>query len=419
MGISAWDARTAADVTGAENAGLERAALIGNFTPRVCGIATFTRDLLRGLTAADPRVAWDVVAMNDREPGFYTFGPDVNHVVQQERAADYLAVAKGINRSGAGAVFVQHEFGIFGGTAGEHLLLMLRALRAPIIVTLHTVLAAPNADQRRVLNAIVDLAHAGIVMADTGARLLQTVYDAPASKLVVIPHGAPSRPPAATGAFKQRFGLDSRPTLMTFGLLSPNKGIETVIRAMPKILYSAPDALYVVAGATHPNLVRERGEAYRESLVQLAANLDVARAVRFIDKYMADDELIDLLQATDVYVTPYLTQAQITSGTLSYAIALGRPIVSTPYWHAAEALANGVGVLCPFGDSDAFGDEIGSLLTDDARRMRLAERARKAGVTSRWPSVGAAYLRAAGVDADSEALFPGSGRSHLAAGALG
>ena len=385
------------ELPAAGQTGKRRAVLIGNFTPRVCGIATFTRDLLGGLSGANDAVQWDVVAMNDREPGFYAFGPEVRYVIQQETAADYLRTADAINRSNAEAVFVQHEFGIFGGPAGEHVLLLLRRIRAPVIVTLHTVLASPNDDQRRVLEEIIGLSAAVVVMAATGARLLAEVYNAPSDRIRVIPHGAPTRPRLPTASFKKRLGLERRQTLLTFGLLSPNKGIETIIRAMPEILRRAPDALYLVAGATHPNLVRERGEEYREGLMRLAAELGVEQSIQFIDKYLSDEELVDLLQASDVYVTPYLTEAQITSGTLSYAIALGRPIVSTPYWHASEALADGVGVLCPFGDTSCFARTIGDLLVDDARRADLAQRAWRYGLSSRWPNVGAAYLRLAGL----------------------
>lgn len=396
---------------------IRKAIMIGNYTPRVCGIATFTRDLLAGLVSADSNIAWGLVAMNDREPSSYNFGPEVTDVIQQDCEADYLRVADAINSDSVDVVFVQHEFGIFGGPAGAFLLSLLRRVRAPIVVTLHTVLSSPNEDQRRVMTEIIDLGKSVVVMAHTGADMLKRIYGAPAEKVCVIPHGAPSRPSMPSELFKARFGLSGRQTLMTFGLLSPNKGIETIIKALPRILQSAPDATYVIAGATHPNLVRQCGEAYREGLEKLASGLGVSGAVRFINRFMTDTELVDLLQATDVYVTPYLTEAQITSGTLSYAIALGRPTVSTPYWHAVEALACGAGVICPFGDVEAFGREIAGLLTDNKRRERMGSIALKAGRASKWWNVGAAYLRTASNALQAKAQRHGA-RSEMAVNLL-
>jgi glycosyltransferase involved in cell wall biosynthesis len=384
------------------------AAMIGNFPPRVCGISTFTCDLLGGLSKASSGTRWTIAAMNDRDSGAYDFPDAVTHVIAQDSPDAYLKAADFINRSGAEVAFVQHEFGIFGGPAGAHLLRLLRRLKMPVIVTLHTVLERPDPEQRRVMDEILRNAAAVIVMAEKGATLLDTVYQAPSERVHVIPHGAPSCPLRPTEPFKARLGFGGRKTIMTFGLLSPNKGLETIIAGLPHIVERHPDVLYLIVGATHPNLVAREGEAYRQSLVELAGKLNVSGNVRFINRFVGDDELIDLLQASDVYATPYLTETQITSGTLSYAIALGRPIVSTPYWHAAEALGGGVGVLCGFGDSACFAREISSLLGDDARRGDLAERAWRAGIPSRWSNVGKAYMAIAGavVSARAEAGGP-------------
>jgi glycosyltransferase involved in cell wall biosynthesis len=371
-----------------------RAALIGNFPPRVCGIATFTRDLLAGLSQASPGTDWVVVAMSDRaEP--YAFPELVQHVIAHCDPDQHIQAADFINRSGAEIAFVQHEFGIFGGPAGDYLLLLLRRLRMPVVVTLHTVLERPDPDQRRVTDEILRNAAGVIVMAQKGADLLKSVNDADLDRVHVIPHGAPARPFLPSKPFKRQLGIQGRKTIATFGLLSPNKGLETVIEALPHIAERHPDVLYLVAGATHPHLLALEGERYREHLVALVDRLGVSRNVHFINRYAADDELIEILQATDIYVTPYLTEAQITSGTLSYAIALGRPIVSTPYWHAAEALANNLGVLCGFHDSACFAREIADLLTDDLRRGALARRTWQAGIRSRWSNVGAAYMEIA------------------------
>jgi glycosyltransferase involved in cell wall biosynthesis len=381
-----------------------RAAMIGNFPPRVCGIATFTRDLLEGLTQASPETKWTVVAMSDRPEG-YAFPDVVQHAIAQSDADQFVRAADAINRSGAEIAFVQHEFGIFGGPAGAHLLPLLRRLRMPVVVTLHTVLEHPDRDQRRVTDEILRNAAAVIVMARKGAELLERVYGAEPEKIHVIPHGAPARPLLPAASFKTKLGLADRKTITTFGLLSPNKGLETVIEGLPQIAERHPNVLYLIAGATHPNLLAREGERYREHLICLAERLGVTRNVQFINRYLDDDDLIELLQATDIYVTPYLTETQITSGTLSYAIALGRPIVSSPYWHAAEALGDGIGVLCDFLDSSCFARAIADLLSDDARREAMARRTWQAGVASRWSNVGKTYMSiaAATVAARAEA----------------
>ncbi len=365
---------------------LKRAAMIGNFPPRKCGIATFTRDSFESLRAAAPGASWSLVAMEDPSGG-HAYQRPVTHVIPQDDIAAYERVADDLNRSGVEVVFVQHEFGIFGGDSGAHLLVLLRRLHMPVVTTLHTVLEKPSPQQKLVLDAIIRHSASVIVMTEMGADILKRVHGAGPRKVHVIPHGAPERPFSSPEPFKAPLGLSGSKVLMTFGLLSPNKGLETIVRALPAILERHPDTVYLIAGATHPHLLARDGEAYREGLVELARSLGVAENLRFVNRYLGDEELVDLLQAADLYVTPYLTEAQITSGTLAYAIAVGKPVISTPYWHAKEALADGVGVICPFNDTRAFTREIIGLLSDDTRREAMARRAYRAGEPSRWRRV--------------------------------
>ncbi len=369
---------------------IKRIALIGNSPPRLCGIATFTRDVHTALRAAFPEIAVDLYAMTD-PGGSYAYAPEIIPIAQED-ITDYRMAAQRINESGADVVLVQHEYGIFGGSAGALLLKLLDRVDASVVVTLHTVLEQPNADQRAVIEALARRASKLIVMAEKGRELLVRVHGIAWNQIAVIPHGVPDRPFVDPESVRDRFGFEGRRVLLTFGLLSPNKGIETMIRALPAIVAAHPESLYVVLGATHPHLVAREGEAYRESLMALAAELGVSQSLRFIDGFLDQDALLDYLQAADIYVTPYLNETQITSGTLSYAVALGKPVVSTPYWHAAELLAGGVGVLVPFGDSRCFAEEIITLLDEPARLAEMANRAYGAGRQMLWSALAQAYV---------------------------
>ncbi len=370
---------------------VKRVALIGNYPPRLCGIATFTYDVHVAIATAFPGIDVDVYAMQD--PGSsHAYPSAVVCSIAQDDMAEYRAAAHRINASGADVVIVQHEYGIFGGDSGAHLLRLLDRVSAPVIVTLHTVLESPNAGQRAVLDALARRAAKLIVMAEKGREILERVNGVAPEKIAVVPHGVPDRPLIDTAEIKPRFGFEGRDVLLTFGLLSPNKGIETVITALPQIVAAHPEALYVVLGATHPHLVAREGEAYRERLRTLAEDMGVADNVRFIDGFLEQDLLLDYLAAADIYVTPYLNEAQITSGTLSYAVALGKPVVSTPYWHATELLADDVGIIAPFGDSGAFVDAINSLLDDRSRMERMRDRAYALGREMIWPRLAAAYI---------------------------
>ncbi|NYT41201.1 glycosyltransferase [Sphingomonas sp. R-74633] len=363
---------------------VQHIALIGNFLPRKCGLATYTTDTYAALKQRYPDLRVDVYAMDDHV-GRYDYPAAVTRAIPEQDHAAYLDTAREIEASGAQALWIQHEYGIYGGPAGEYLIALLDRITIPVIATLHTVLENPNADQRRVMEALLRRASRVIVMAEKGREMLKRVHGADDKKIVMIPHGVPDRAFADPEGYKPLFGWQGREVILTFGLLAPSKGIETMIEAMPAIAAERPDALYVILGATHPNLVASEGEAYRERLKALTEKLGVPNNVAFVDGFVEQDELLDYLQAADVYATPYPNPAQITSGTLSYAVAVGKPVVSTPYIHASEILADDHGVLVPFNDSAAFAREISRLLGDKDARTALAERAYARGRTMLWP----------------------------------
>ncbi|MDE0879668.1 MAG: glycosyltransferase family 4 protein, partial [Sphingomonas bacterium] len=370
---------------------IEHVALIGNFLPRQCGLATFTTDVFKAMRDRFPEIQVDVYAMDDH-PGRYDYPPEVTGSIPQDNLSAYVDTARLIDESGAQAIWVQHEYGIYGGAAGDHILTLLDRTTLPVIVTLHTVLEKPSADERRVLEGLLRRASKIVVMAERGREILARVYGASGRQIVMIPHGVPDRPFVDPDTMKERFGWAGRDVVLTFGLLAPGKGIETIIEALPAVTATRPETLYVVLGATHPNLVAHEGEKYRDALKALAAEKGVAANVEFIDAFVEHDELIEYLEAADVYATPYLNPAQITSGTLSYAVGVGKPVVSTPYVHATEILADGHGVLVPFRDDAAFAREIGALLANTRDRKRLAERAYARGRTMIWPRLAEAML---------------------------
>lgn len=366
-------------------------ALIGGFTPRRCGIATFTADIHASLTVASPGLAFDVYALTPAED-HTQFDPAVCATIIEGEPASYLAAAKRINASGADVVWLQHEFGLFGGPAGDMILELVERIAAPLLVTLHTVVPDPDPAQARVMRRLVALASRLIVMSERSRFLLRTVYGADVDQIVLIPHGVPDRPFGRSAQFKDKLGFAGRRILLTFGLLSQGKGIETVIRALPAILADHPDLLYCVVGATHPNLLAHEGEAYREGLKALASSLAVEAHIHWVDAFVETGELLDMLEAADIYITPYPGAAQSTSGTLSYAVALGKAVVSTPYVHALELLGDDHGVLVPFGDSAAIAREIGTLLDDPGRLAALQQRAYGRGRAMIWPAFAARCL---------------------------
>ena len=375
----------------ADEDSIKHLALIGNYLPRMCGLATFTTDVHTAMLDRFPDIRVDVYAMDDH-PGRYAYPPAVIASIPQDSLAAYVDTARLIQTSGAQAIWVQHEYGIYGGAAGDYLLTLLDRTTLPVIVTLHTVLDKPNADERRVMEALLRRAARVVVMAERGRDILRRVYGASPRQVVMIPHGVPDRAMVEAATLKPRFGWAGREVVLTFGLLAPNKGIETMIEALPALTERHPNLLYVILGSTHPNLVAREGEAYRDRLKALAVNLGVATNVQFIDDFIEHDELIDYLQAADIYATPYSNPAQITSGTLSYAVGVGKAVVSTPYVHASEILADGHGVLVDFGDVAAFAREIDRLLASDTDRERLMNRAYARGRTMIWPRLAEAML---------------------------
>ena len=370
---------------------LRRIAFIGNSLPRRCGIATFTTDLQQAISTSQPELEASIVAMTDHGQA-YDYPAAVVLQIKDDNIDEYVRAADFLNTGRFDAVCLQHEFGIFGGEAGAHILVLLSRLTMPVVTTLHTVLAEPTAAQRAVMQRIVEASSKVVVMAKKARELLHTVYQVPDDKIEVIPHGIPDVAFVAPDAAKARLGFAGRSVILTFGLLSPNKGIEVMIDAMPSILKRRADAVYVVLGATHPNLVRDQGEAYRESLMSRVRELGVEDHVVFLDHFVDQTTLLEFISMCDVYVTPYLNEAQMTSGTLAYSFGLGKPVVSTPYWHACELLADGRGVLIPFGDAAATGQEIAELLTDTPRRHAMCKRAYAVSRSMTWQRIAERYL---------------------------
>jgi len=372
---------------------LSRIAFIGNSLPRHCGIATFTTDLQQAIATSGADLETCIVAMNDNGNA-YDYPSAVRHQVRDNRIEDYVGAADFLNAGRFDAVSLQHEFGIFGGEAGSHIMALLSRLSMPVITTLHTVLAEPAPAYRDVLDRVVDASSRIVVMAEKGRKLLRTVYRVPAEKIEVIPHGIPDFAFVEPDQAKARFGFSGRPVILTFGLLSPTKGIEVMIDAMPAILKSSPDAVYIVLGATHPHLVRDQGEVYRESLMARVHELGIENNVVFLDRFVDQPTLLAYISMCDVYVTPYLNEAQMTSGTLAYSFGLGKAVVSTPYWHAQELLADGRGILVPFGDAAATGTQIAALLTGNGRLQAMRERAYASSRAMTWERNAVRHLAA-------------------------
>jgi glycosyltransferase involved in cell wall biosynthesis len=359
-----------------------RLALIGCFRPRQCGIATFTADTYDHLRAAAPALEIDVYAMRGRagEGG----DPDVRLAIDEGDAASYRAAAEAINASDADAVWLQHEFGIFGGPAGALVLDLVDRIAAPLIVTFHTILAEPSADQRRIVERLVARAAKLVVMSEFGRETLAAVYGAEAGQVVVIEHGTPDRPFAERSPLRDTLAIGDRPILSTFGLIGPGKGLEAAIRALPQIASQYPDMLYRIVGATHPNLVAAEGEAYRESLEALAAELGVDGNIAWDNRFLDSAELLDQIELCDIYLAPYPNLQQITSGTLAYAVALGRAVVSTPFVHARALLADDVGIILPGCDSDAIAEAVLPLLAAPEERRAQQQRAYRRGRRTAW-----------------------------------
>lgn len=372
---------------------LSTIAFVGTYVPRRCGIATYTRDLRCAVAGHLPSARCLVVAMDDAGRS-YDYPDEVRFHCDDGERQSLRRAAELFDLANVDVVSLQHEYGIFGGEAGENVLELLRHTRPPVHTTLHTVLADPTPAQRRVIDEVLHLSARLAVMTERGRLLLREIYGIADDRIDVIPHGIPDTAFVDPESAKPRFGLQGRKVLLTFGLLSPSKGIEHVIAALPEIIRHHPDVIYVVVGATHPHLLRAQGEQYREQLAALTGTLGVGGHVEFHDRYVDMPDLLAFLGAADIYVTPYLNQDQITSGTLAYAFGCGKAVVSTPYWHATELLADGRGVIVPFADSGAIAEEVSRLLADDAVRTRLRRTAYEAGREMIWSRVAARYTEA-------------------------
>jgi len=370
--------------------GIRRLAILGNHIPRQCGIATFTTDLSDSIAAQFSKLDCVVVAMNDGGQS-YLYPPRVGFEIEESDIGSYHGAADFLNSKKIDVVSVQHEYGIFGGKAGNYLLTLLRKLRMPIVTTVHTILGKPDSMQRRAMNEIARLSSRLVVMSAHGAALLHNVHGVPEDKIDIIPHGIPSVP--FTGRSKKELGkIEGKSVILTFGLLSPDKGIEHVIDALPAILARYPDTVYVVLGATHPHIKERYGESYRESLERRAQGLGVEPSMTFHNRFVSRGELVKFLSAADIYVTPYLNPEQSTSGTLAYAVGSGKAVISTPYLYARELLADGRGILVPWRDSQTIARAVVDLLSDDAKRLALCARAAAHGRDMVWPAVARRYL---------------------------
>jgi len=359
--------------------------------PRQCGIATFTTDICEAVAAQYPHCECIVGAVNDRPEG-YDYSTRIRFEIDEKEIDSYRRAADFLNINNVEVVSVQHEFGIYGGPAGSHLLALLRDVHMPVLTTLHTVLREPNESQRFVMEQLNALSNRFIVMAERGRELLKEVYGVSPEKIDLIPHGVPDVQFIDPTFHKDQFGVEGKTMLLTFGLLSPNKGIEYVIEALPAILKEHPNVVYIVLGATHPNLLLREGESYRLKLERLAEDRSVTGNVIFYNRFVTLGELTDFIGAADIYVTPYLNEAQITSGTLAYAFGAGKAVISTPYLYAQELLAEERGVLVPFRDSNAITEGATRLLSNPALMAGMRKRAWKLGREMIWPVVADRYM---------------------------
>jgi glycosyltransferase involved in cell wall biosynthesis len=370
---------------------LGQIAILGNYLPRQCGIATFTTDLCQAIDDQFPDTSCFALAVNDTNNG-YNYPPTVRFELAEQDLTDYRRAADFLNVNNVDLVCVQHEYGIFGGRAGSHILALLRELRMPVVTTLHTILREPNPQQRQILKEIAHLSDRLIVMSQRGSEFLQDIYQVSTDKIDIIPHGIPDVPFVDPNFYKDQFGVEGKQVLLTFGLLSPNKGIEHVINALPTILQRYPNLVYMILGATHPHVKRHEGEAYRLRLQRLARENGVDDHVIFHNRFVSLQELVEFIGAADIYLTPYINSAQAVSGTLAYTLGAGKAIVSTPYWYADELLGEGRGAIVPFNDPAAIAERVIDLLDNEAERHAMRKRAYLYGREMIWPRVAQRYM---------------------------
>lgn len=376
-------------------------AYISTYPPRECGIATFNQNLMRAISANYPKrnalsEGGFVVALNDSEDLHeYEYPEEVKYIIRQNHQKDYIRAANYINTSNVDACIMEHEFGIYGGESGIYILPLINRLEKPLISILHTVLKDPSYVQRIIIREIAEQSSKIIVMSNRAVEFLTTIYDIPADKIQIIEHGVPDVEAPEENPVSNLSQFKNHRVLLTFGLISRNKGLETVVKALPKIVAKHPDVMYVVLGNTHPGVIKNSGEEYRDHLKTLAAQLGVSKNLSFINKFVTEEELVNYLTACEIYVTPYLNEAQITSGTLSYAVGAGAAVVSTPYWHATELLAENRGRLFDFKDIDALADIVNELLDQERVLNELKQNAYEYGLHLRWPVTGAEYIKVA------------------------
>ena len=368
-----------------------RIAVIGNYLPRQCGIATFTTDLCSAIAAEFGTARLLALPVNDIEQG-YDYPARVRWSLDQNEVASYEEAARFLNFNNIDMVCLQHEYGIFGGPAGSHILHLLRGLKMPVVTTLHTVLREPNPDQLMVMEQIAELSDRLIVMSQLSSQFLQEIFKVPGSKIDMVPHGVPDLPFIDPNFYKDRFGVEGKALLLTFGLLSPNKGIENVIEAMPQILAKHKNVVYIVAGATHPHILRREGDKYREHLQALAKKVGVESSVLFHNRFVSPEEMMEFIGAADIYITPYRHEAQVVSGTLAYALGAGKAIISTPYWHAIELLDDRRGALVPFQNPDAIAQKSIELLDTPALRHSMRKRGYLFARDMVWKRVAQGYM---------------------------
>jgi glycosyltransferase involved in cell wall biosynthesis len=369
-----------------------RIAIVGNHLPRQCGIATFTTDLSDAITAEYGAAVLSVVAVNDLRSS-YTYPARVRFQIAEGDISSYRATANFLNAGNFDLVCLQHEYGIFGGKAGSHVLELLRRLTMRVVTTLHTVLSQPDLDQRTVMQQIAALSDRLIVMSEYSSRVLRDVFGVPGEKIDLAPHGIPDLPFVQPEGSKDALAVSGKFVLLTFGLLSPNKGFESVIRALPSILARHKDVVYMIAGATHPHVRAREGDRYRDQLQALARELGVEREVIFHNRFFSPKEMASLVGSADIYITPYCHVAQAVSGTLAYAMGAGKAIISTPYWHAIELLDNGRGTLVPFEDPAAIAAAAIDLLENDTKRQAMRKRAYLYSRQMVWNQVAQSYMR--------------------------
>ena len=370
---------------------INRIGFIGNYLPRQCGIATFTTDLCEAIATEYSDTSCIALPVNDIEAG-YTYPPRVRFELVEKDIDSYRRAADFLNINSVDLVCLQHEYGIFGGPMGSHILALLRELRMPVVTTFHTVLQEPSPGQHRVLQEVAALSDRVVVMSERGVTFLEKIYGVPPEKIDLIPHGIPDVPFVDPSFNKDLFGVEGKMVLLSFGLLSANKGIETVISALPAIVARYPNVVYMIVGATHPHVLRQEGETYRLSLQRLAQELGVAGNVIFYNRFVSLEELLEFISTADIYITPYLNPAQITSGTLAYTLGAGKAVISTPYWYAEEMLADDRGVLVPFRDSAALAEQVIDLLDDEPKRHAMRKRAYLFGRAMIWPQVAKRYM---------------------------